>query len=206
MKRALLWIVTPIVLLLVLLVVVANVIADPASDLPPPDPSLVITLPDGDRVPLGELVARSRGSRDAEPPAPAGPATGEPADATAADDGIEVVQGEDGDTLVRFTWPPPVDPDDVFSLGRHAMRDGRTEEALALLQSVPEDHPQYSRAQRYIGWELLTLRMDKPGLGLAYMNRALDARPLDGENWQDASRVYLRTLGVRWDPVTNRVR
>jgi hypothetical protein len=38
------------------------------------------------------------------------------------------------------------------------------------------------------------------------MNRALNDAPLEGENWQDASRVYLRTLGIRWDPVSNRMR
>jgi hypothetical protein len=72
---------------------------------------------------------------------------------------------------------------------------------MALFLSVEENHPRWDDAQRRIGWELLTKRMDRPAVGLAYLNRALSGDPADGENWQDASRVYLRTLGIDWDPV-----
>lgn len=204
MKKFLRWFVLPMVLLVGVLVAVANLMGRPGELLPSPDPDRLITLPDGRQETLGALLTRASRSAEELPVVPeaieAPDTTGEP---TPLDPVDEVAEA-----LTLFRWPAELSPDetDVFLLGRHAMRAGRLEEALALLQSVPEDHDDYDTAQRFIGWELLTKEMDKPGLGLAYMNRALDAGPLKGENWQDASRVYLRTIGIRWDPVNNTMR
>ena len=46
---------------------------------------------------------------------------------------------------------------------------------------------------------LLTNRLGRPAAGLGYANRSLDADPLSGEAWQDASRVYLATLGPSFE-------
>ncbi len=203
MKRLLKWFVVPTALLLIILVVVANLLAEPASTLPAPDGATPITLADG-RVESLERVLERAADRArvlaADVPETASEEVADPQQPTQGS--MEQVRT----VLIRSNQEPSPDETDLFTLGRYAMRKGRVEEALALLQSVPEQHERYDTAQRYIGWELLTKELDKPGLGLAYMNRALDAAPLEGENWQDASRVYLRTLGVRWDPVNNRMR
>jgi hypothetical protein len=208
MKRILKWFVVPMLLMALVLVVVANLLVDPAGTLSPPDPSLLITLPDGRHERLDELLERSAADLGQEesdepehdPPDGVAAVSEEPTVVEVDLDAIDIQQ------FLELSFELAPDETDVFRLGRHAMRAGRVDEALALLQSVPEDHDQYGTAQRFIGWELLTKQMDRPALGLAYMNRALDAGPLEGENWQDASRVYLRTLGIRWDPVNNVMR
>ena len=209
MKRALRVVLLSVLLLLVLVVGLANLMGD-GEPLPPPDPALVITLPDGREEPLGDLLerlAQEAATSAAEPEAAVdeeAAAAGDPP--RDDDDPLLARMDEEGVVRVSFRWPPPVDPTDVFSLGFHAFLEHRDEEALALLQSVPEDHPRYADAQRRIGWDLLTNRMGRPAAGLAYANRSLDADPLSGEAWQDASRVYLATLGIPWDPVQNRIR
>jgi hypothetical protein len=199
LKRVLKFVVLPVVLVAATLLLAANLLGEPMGTLPPPDPGRPITLPDGRVEPLGDLLARLR-ERPSDEPEPLGQEAPGPRD----DQGGEVqatVDEAEGEVRHVFRWPPPPDEDDVFSLADHALREGRDEEAMALFLSVEENHPRWDDAQRRIGWELLTKRMDRPAVGLAYLNRALSGDPADGENWQDASRVYLRTLGIDWDPV-----
>ena len=92
---------------------------------------------------------------------------------------------------------------EIVWLARKAYNDGRLDEAVALLNEVPRGDPEYSRAQRYLGWEVLTERGGNPRAGLAHMREAIHADPLDGENWQDAARVFLASVGVPYDPVHN---
>lgn len=191
MKKVLKLVVLPAVLIVAALVVTANLLAEPLGTLPAPDLSRPITLPDGRTEPLGELLARLASER-------AAPEDAGQEDADASDEGTAArVEGEDvAEGTFRF---PVLDEDDVFSLGMHAMREGRDEEALALLLSVPPDHEEYSRAQRFVGWELLARRREQPRLAVAYVNRSLRADPFSGNGWQDASRVYLSTLGLDAD-------
>jgi len=200
LKRLVRWVLLPALLLIGVLVLVVNMLAEP-SDLRPEDfAALPITLPDGGAMPMGELVElMRRGEADARLGASV-----EQIETTEVGAGTVVVTDGNGERVeqrVTFRWPPPLDPNDPMSMARWAYDNGRYDEALALFSAVPEDHEQYGRAQRYLGWELLTKTHDRPRAGLAHIHRALAADPLDGNHWQDAARIYLRAVGVRFDPV-----
>ena len=73
--------------------------------------------------------------------------------------------------------------------GRDAIDERRYEEAFGILSTVGPEHPQYARAQRYIGWELFGDAMDRPDAGLPYVYRAWKHQR-GGNEWQDLSRTY----------------
>ena len=52
----------------------------------------------------------------------------------------------------------------------------------------------YGLAQRRLGWEIQTRFEGDPLAGVGSVNRSLRANPLDGNAWQDASRVYLESV------------
>lgn len=203
LKRLVKWVLLPVVLLVGVLVLVANLLSEP-SDLRAEDfAALPITLPDGGSMPMGELVGlMQRGEADERLGRPLDPQESDQIDAGSVTYTDET--GERVEQRITFTWPPPLDPNDPMSMGRWAYDNGRYEEAMALFSAVPEDHDQYGRAQRYLGWDLLTKTHDRPRAGLAHIHRALSADPLDGNHWQDAARIYLRAVGVRFDPVHGR--
>lgn len=206
MKRVLRWVLIPLVSLVLILVAVANFLADSEPLRPEDFAAQPITLPSGETLAFATYVERlERG--DFEPVAATNERLKDAAEALDDEDPAAAILDDDGELAmdqVLFRWPPEPDPSDPFSMGRWAYHEGRFDEALALLVAVEPDHPSYDRAQRYVGWELLTKTQDRPRAGLAYMNRALNADPLGGENWQDAARVYLRAVGVRFDPVHGR--
>jgi hypothetical protein len=86
---------------------------------------------------------------------------------------------------------------DIVDLAERRLRAGDVEQALALYQSVTEDHPRFAFCQRRIGWDILTRGRDEPSRGVAFVNASIAAAPFEGNAWQDAVRVYLSTLGVR---------
>lgn len=81
---------------------------------------------------------------------------------------------------------PIVDP---IREGRDAIDARRYEEAFGILSTVGPGHPEYARAQRYIGWELFGDAMDRPEVGLPYVYRAWKHQRT-GNEWQDLSRTY----------------
>jgi len=84
----------------------------------------------------------------------------------------------------------------LLQLGISALDLGRTDEALALLRSIPEDDPDYAAAQRHIGWKIYARALHRPEEGVAWVNRGLAHDPLKGNAWQDLCRIYLETLGL----------
>ncbi len=168
-----------------------------AAPLPPaPDASLPIPLPGGGTATLGELVAA--------PPvfgaAPASPADdGRRAAEAATDPGAGEGAGEKTEAAAEtaasaFTWLRSPDDRDLYRLGRELAHRGNTEQAAALLRSVPPSHPQYARAQRFLGWDLYTRELNQPRVGMAFVNQSLRANPFDGNVWQDGYRVLGKAM------------
>ena len=83
----------------------------------------------------------------------------------------------------------------LFDIGMDQLARGDTERALAVWQAVPSNHPDYARAQRFIGWKIYDRELSRPGEGVSYVNRSLAADPLSGNGWQDAVRIYWNALG-----------
>ena len=87
--------------------------------------------------------------------------------------------------------------EDAFELGMQAFGENDLELAIQLWLTVPDEHPQYAKAQRFIGWEIYTERLGDPLRGLAFVNRAATHAPFDGNVWQDWSRTYAALAGLR---------
>jgi hypothetical protein len=198
MRHPVRWILAGTLLVPALLFVAANGLATSPDELPPPDPAMLIRMPDGRSEPLFRVIAGgSQAREDAGSDAHAGPAP-EHIEAGAADSGETVGRlaarllaerrGPDGEPL------PPADGD-IYGLAEYSLRRGDHEQALALFRSLPPGHPRYARAQRRIGWDIYTKAMDEPDRGLAFVNRSVMDDPGEGNAWQDALRVYAATLG-----------
>ena len=86
---------------------------------------------------------------------------------------------------------------DLVELAEERRAAGDVEQALALYQSIGEDHPRWAHCQRRVGWDILARGLGDPSRGVAFVNASLLAEPFDGNGWQDAARVYLCTLGLR---------
>jgi hypothetical protein len=166
-----------------------------------PDPSTLISLPDGGQVRLDTLLSRAEGAE--------GDAVPEVVEEVPTDGGLVESAGglPEGDLqdphelamdlVRRSSWRENPDPGDPYELGEyHLWTTGETDQAYALFQSVPADHPHYNVAQRRIGWEILTKERGDPRQGVAYINRSMRADPFDHDIWQDTWRVYMRTLGM----------
>ena len=83
---------------------------------------------------------------------------------------------------------------DPMSEAKAAIDAGRYPEALAYYMQVPKGDRQYSRAQRFIGWELYGRELDQPLAGLPHVHRSLLAEPFSANSWQDASRTYGKVI------------
>lgn len=178
MKRFLLGVLG--VALIVLLV--TRFLAPSAADRPL-DPALPIHLPDGRVLPLSQVVEAARDERMGREPVESEEArrrklAGPGEAASHAPSSAEPAEGS------------------LYSLGMQAFAARRHDEAVALLRSVPVDDPDYSRAQRFVGWEILTKSQGRPLEGLPYAEEALFASPFEGNCWQDLGRVYARALGL----------
>ena len=180
------WLILAPAALALLTVVAVNVAAPPMLDAPAPDPARSIALPDGSERALGELVDEALAELEPEtgteetPAAPASP--GEPVpEAAPARPGLPVFE---------------CDRSDLILLAEYQLELGRPADAIALLRSIPPDHPQHAKALRRLGWDCYAKAMDAPGKGVAFVNASIAKDPLDGNAWQDASRVYLSELGL----------
>ncbi len=87
----------------------------------------------------------------------------------------------------------------AFEAGMLEFQAGNLDDAAALFERVPEDHPQYAKAMRFLGWEIFTIARGEPKRGVAYVNRALWADPLSGSAWLDWGRTYLHRMSNWFD-------
>ena len=85
---------------------------------------------------------------------------------------------------------------DAYDVGMAAYDSGDYTTAMEVLPHVPPDHPRYARAMRFLGFNVLTRAKDQPKEGLRYVNASILRDPFDGNVWQDAYRIYLRSLGI----------
>ena len=156
--------------------------------LPAPDLAMPIHMPDGTVQPLAEVLAQERAPRPVTP-APTPLITGAPP-------AQPPLTHEKVNDLIRDALDRE---HSVFRLAEVARREGRLDEALALYLSVPEDSDSWARAQRRIGWDILSCGKGEPRRGVSYVKTSLAANPFSGNGWQDLARVYAGTLGVGLD-------
>ena len=88
-----------------------------------------------------------------------------------------------------------LDPD-AYDKGMDAYQQRDYQNALFYLKQVQPSHPEYSRAMRYIGWEIYTEELGQPKEGVSWVNRSLLSDPLEGNVWQDLSRTYGGLIGL----------
>lgn len=206
MKRFLLLTGLSLVLLFVVFVAAVSMRARDAEPLPPPDPAMAIALPDGETLPLAEVLERARRGElpavaehpveplvSAEPVMPADQAP-QP-DAAGLTPDLEFGKGP----FPLLNGQPLVPKDPIYALAEVARYEGRNEQAIALYLSIPRDSEHYARARRLVAWNILARNMDKPQQAVRYANEALHAAPFDANAWHDWSRVYARSLGFPVD-------
>jgi len=198
MKHPIRWMLIGLLAVPVLIVAVANGIAESPRELLPPDPGMLITLPDGRQQPLFDVLAHSNLTSEVIDREGRGAAEGMLS--ASSDEADEPVAGLDVDqaskalrTAARDRRPP--ETGDIYGLAEYALDQGDLDQALALFRSLPEEHPRYGRAQRRIGWDIYTKGLDDPNRGLAFVNRSIRDDPTEGNAWQDAIRVYAATIG-----------
>lgn len=165
------------------------------------NPNLPISLPDGEVVPLREVIERSARAPVPEVTTrvartrvfqPDGTSTRPLREANLKDpEAIRArVQEFQGRRRER------AQAGDLFALAEIQREEGRTDEALALYLSVPKSHPEYARARRRAGWHILADERGQPDRGVVLVQEALLADPFSGNSWQDLARVYARALGA----------
>lgn len=183
-KRKWIWrIALPLVLLPALLISLGIFLAEEIPEAPLP--SLAITLPDGSATTLGEILkeaAQAEAKKEGAPAAPIPPMSAEPGEVP----GFTF-------NLNRSFLESPQDRD-PYRLGREFARLGQIDQAIALLRSVPRGHRQYSRARRFLGWDLYTQELDKPRIGLSFVQDSIRASPLEGNVWQDSYRTLTSAI------------
>lgn len=154
---------------------------------PPPSQEMVIALPDGTEATIAEILAA--------PPLPQLEEEKDPPSAPPArTESEEPILLEVQDLLrdpTNFSFLETPDDRDPYRLGRELERVGDLDHAIAMLRSVPRSHPQYARAQRYLGWDIYTQQLDQPRVGLTFVRASIHAEPGNGNAWQDG----YRTLG-----------
>lgn len=180
-------------LLLAALATTVAMLGSRAEPLPPLDPSMLITMPDGSSMPLEALVARADDDTfqatiappavDASPPAPS---AGDP----------DVDRDDLVERLVRESFSKRRYVPGLLGHADRLLDAGEVDQALAVLQSIGPDDRHYARAQRKIGWDVMTKTKGQPARGVAYVTRCLGEDPFDDNAWEDAVRVWSRTLGV----------
>jgi hypothetical protein len=199
MKRVLGW--TLMILGLLALGVVSSVLmlAERPEDAPP-DPAMLIHLPDGSSRPLGELLDLAvRGE-----PLPAGRPLVRiqvPEQELAALQPAERAERERVLEDIRRMLETEIhgEPGSLYHLAEVARREGRLDEAAALYLSVPEDDRRYARARRRLAWDVMTKGQNQPRRAVAYAHEAAMLDPFNGNSWQDLARVYGATLGIDLD-------
>lgn len=189
MKRLQLLALIPFAVLLIMVVVVQLAASRAEHAQPQVDLDMMITMPSGGSRPLREVLAR------VEPRAAASETKGTPPSERPDPLRRDEERGED---VVERAFDAQVaggaELPTLCALAEQRFRAGDFAQARALYASVAPDEPGYSRAQRRIGWEIQTKLEGDPLAGVGSVNRSLLADPLDGNVWQDASRVYVESL------------
>jgi hypothetical protein len=187
MKRLTLLALSPLAALLALVVVVQLAASRTERAAPVLDLDMRIAMPDGESRPLRDVLAAVEPRPSSSAAAvtsgrPAGPGLGG-----------SVLEGAAGGSLDGAAAGAS-GPVSLCDLAEQRFWAGDRAQARALYASVPPDDPSYALAQRRLGWEFQTKLDGDPLAGVASVNRSLRADPLDGNAWQDASRVYLESL------------
>ena len=190
------------------LIVAVNMIAADSEIMQAPDPAMVITLPSGESERLDTLVAAYLAPEGAPPGVGAGEDAGEKTTA-AVDEGdssaheprfaAEAALEQAVEFLAVLNEQRRAPASDLYSLAEWHRHGGQIDQAEALYASIPEGHPQWSRARRRLAWDVYTKGHGQPGRGVPLAHQSLRSDPLDGNAWQDAARVYLATLGLPVD-------
>ena len=189
MKRLHLLALIPSAVLLILVAVVPLAASRAERAQPQLDLDMMITMPSGGSRPLREVLAR------VEPRAAASETMGTLFSGRPDPLGRDEERGEDVverafDVQVAGEVALPT----LCALAEQRFRAGDFAQARALYASVAPDEPGYSLAQRRLGWEIQTKLDGDPLAGVGSVNRSLRADPMDGNAWQDASRVYVESL------------
>jgi len=175
---------------LLLMVVAVQVAASKAERTRTPvDLDMLITMPGGGSRPLREVLA------PVEPPS----AAAEREDVPPAErHGPRLREEGPAERVSQWSFDAQVagdaEPVTLCALAEQRFYAGDFAQARALYASVAPDDPEYGRAQRRLGWEIQTRLEGNPLAGVGSVNRSLRADPLDGNAWQDASRVYVEGL------------
>jgi len=69
---------------------------------------------------------------------------------------------------------------------------GDLDAAVERLAAVSPDHPQYARAQRYLGYNIAVRENGQALSGLVHLHASVRADPWNGNIWQDLVRAYPR--------------
>lgn len=196
MKRALLWSLGCLCVLLVGVVSSVLMRAD-FTELPPPDPAMPIHLSDGTTRPLSEVLelARTSGLPVAEPMR----ISIEPVNENIPEAERAAHEQRLRELTARIERSVRQEESSVFRLAEDARRAGRLDEAEALYLSIPEDDPRYARARRRLAWNVLTKGRNQPHRAVAYVQQSVMSDPLNGNAWHDMVRVYGATLGIELD-------
>jgi hypothetical protein len=187
MRRLTLLALSPLAALLALVVVVQLAASRTERAAPVLDLDMRIAMPDGESRPLRDVLA----AVEPRPSSSAAAATsGRPAGPGLSGSVLEGAAGGCLDGAAAGASGPV----SLCDLAEQRFWAGDRAQARALYASVPPDDPSYVLAQRRLGWEFQTKLDGDPLAGVASVNRSLRADPLDGNAWQDASRVYLESL------------
>ncbi len=200
MLKRTLWLFLGVLLIFGVLAAMIVSFGNSAEPLAPVDPDMLIVMPDGSERTLSALVAQANEPTDTvvEPTELRVAVAEESSSETlrAEIDALgtrEVMRRMREERAERMRNP---DPNDLYELGVSRLYHGDVDQALALLRSIPESDSRYARAQRRIGWDILTKHKGQPHRGLAYVHECLRSDVTDGNAWQDAARVWGSSLGL----------
>ncbi len=189
MKRLHLLALIPSAVLLTMVVAVQLAASRAERAQPQADLDMMITMPSGGSRPLREVLARL------EPRAAASETKETPPSVRPDPLRRDEERGEDVvERAFDLQVAGEVELPTLCELAEQRFRAGDLAQARALYASVAPDEPGYSLAQRRIGWEIQTKLDGDPLAGVGSVNRSLRADPMDGNAWQDASRVYVESL------------
>jgi hypothetical protein len=162
------------------------------SESPPPlpDPSMEIQLPNGQTQTLSQILEAGLSQGETLQP------VGGTANANTNTNGYGSATVDPADlALARGrSWLLSPDDRDPYRLGRELASKGNINGSIALLRSVPVNHPEYARSQRFLGWDLYTQELNQPRVGMHFIQQSIRRDPTSGNAWQDGYRALGHTV------------